>query len=131
METKMRSLVMAALVALFTAGCLSPAALTRDARRIGGKIAPAARAFAGDTRRIVRCAGQAADDAALAARVRAALAMRKGLDGSTLHLACEDGVIRLSGKVRSAAQKRLAAEVARNTVGVRGLANHLKVLDRS
>lgn len=123
----MRGQSAAALAALFTAGCLSPSALTRDARGIGRQVAPAARAFAGSTGSIVRCAGQAADDAALTARARAALAMRKGLEGSTLHLSCEEGVIRLTGCVRSAGQKRLAAEVARNTVGVTSVENHLGV----
>ena len=119
------------LAVFFTAGCMSPSALTRDARRMSGRVAPAARAFARSTRRIVGYAGQAADDAALAARVHAALAMSKGLEGSVIHLSCEDGVIRLTGRVQSLAQKRVAAQVARNTVGVAGLENDLKVPDRS
>jgi osmotically-inducible protein OsmY len=117
----------AAAAALFTAGCMSPAALTRGAKGISGKVTPAARAFANGTRRVVRYAGQAADDAALAARVKAALAMRKGLDGSSIQVVSEEGVVRLSGHVRNASQKHLAAEAARNTTGVAGVTNGLKV----
>src|SRR5437879_355369 len=113
----MRQQISAILAALFTAGCINSSALTRGAKRIGGKVTPAARAFADGTRRVVRFAGQAADDATLAARVKAALTMRKGLEGSTVQVLAEEGVIRLTGGVRNAGQKRLAAEVARDTVG--------------
>jgi osmotically-inducible protein OsmY len=127
----MRQQISAVLAALLTAGCMSPAALTRGAKRIGGTVTPAARAFADGTRRVVRYAGQAADDAALAARVKAAFMMRKGLAGSAIQVLAEEGVIRLTGRVRNASQKRLAAEVARNTEGVAGVVNGLKVTNRS
>src|SRR5260370_22760354 len=90
------------LVGLLTAGCLSPAALTRGAKRIGGTVSPVAHAFTDGTRRIVRYAGQAADDAGLAARVKAAIMMHKGLEGSGIQVLAEERVIRLTGHLRNA-----------------------------
>ena len=116
--------------ALCTAGCLRPSAVTRGARGIERKVMPAARAFASGTRRVVSYAGGAADDAALAAKVQAALIMRKGLDGGVIHVQSEENGIRLTGHVSSPGQKRLAAEVARNTVGVASVVNCLQVTRR-
>jgi hyperosmotically inducible periplasmic protein len=127
----MRQQISTALAALLTAGCMSTAALTRGAKRIGGTVTPAARAFADGTRRVVRYAGQAADDASLTARVKAAFMMYKGLEGNAIQVLAEDRVIRLTGHVRTTRQKQLAAEVARNTVGVAGVANDLRVINRS
>jgi osmotically-inducible protein OsmY len=109
------------------AGCVRPAAVTREARAVQGKVTPVARAFANGTRRLVRYAGQTADDAALAAKVRAALTVHKGLDEGEIRVDVEEGVVRLSGRVSSAARKQLAGEVARNTVGVAAIENRLKV----
>lgn len=117
--------------AVSAAGCLSPSAVTRGARRISGGVAPAARAFAGGTGRLVQFAGQAAEDAALAARVHAAIAMRKGLEGSSISASCEEGRVRLTGRVGCEGQKRLAAGVARSTVGVKAVENRLRVSPRS
>jgi osmotically-inducible protein OsmY len=127
----MRKPLLAVLAPLFTAGCLSPAALTRGAKGISGKVTPMARAFADGTRRVVRYAGTAADDAALAARVRAALVMRKGLEGCSIQVLAQEGVIRLTGSVQNASQKAVATGVARNTVGAAGVVNRLTVVRRS
>lgn len=116
------------MLVLFTAGCVSPAALTRGARGIGGRVTPVAQSFANGTRRVVRLAGQAAEDTALAARVKAALGMHKGLEGCALHIGSEEGVIRLTGTAPSPGKKRLAGEVARGTVGVAGVRNCLRVI---
>src|SRR5205807_2474753 len=91
-------------------GCGSPASRS-GTRGIGGRVTPAARAFASGTRRVVRFAGQAADDAALAARVKAALAIHKGLEGCAIHVGSEDSVICLMGTASNRGQKQLAAEV--------------------
>lgn len=117
-------------LALLTAGCVRPAALTRGARDLGGHVTPAARAFAGSTRRIVRWASQSAEDAALAARVKAALGMRKGLAGCAIHVACQEGVVCLTGAALRPGQKRLAGEVVAGTVGVDAVRNRLRVTER-
>ena len=108
-------------------GCVRPAAVTRGAHALQGKVTPVARSFADGSRRLVRYAGQAADDAAVAAKVRAALAIRKGLDEGEIRVDVEESVVRLSGRVSSSARKEAAAEVARNTVGVTRVVNRLKV----
>jgi osmotically-inducible protein OsmY len=120
--------LMAVSAFLTLAGCVRPAAVTREAHAIQGRVTPAARAFTDGTRRLVRYAGQAADDAALAAKVKAALTVRKGLDEGEIHVHVEEGAVRLTGRVSSAARKKLAAEVARSTVGVTRVENRLKVL---
>jgi osmotically-inducible protein OsmY len=98
---------------------------------MGGRVRPAARGFAGATQRIVRFAGQAADGAVLAARVQAALAMHKGLEGCVIHVRAEEGGICLTGTAPTPGQQRLAAEVARQTVGVAGVHNRLRVVRRA
>jgi osmotically-inducible protein OsmY len=121
----------AILLVLLLAGCISPAAVTRSPGAIGGRVTPAARAFARGARRLVRYAGQAADDAALAARVKAALAMHKGLEGCDIHVGAENNVISLTGAASSREQKILAAQVARETASVTGVVNCLSVAHRS
>jgi osmotically-inducible protein OsmY len=117
-----------AVVVLLTSGCARPNALQRGARAVRGKVAPMARAFTEGSRRLVRYAGQSAEDATLLARLKTALAVRKGLDEGEIHLDVEEGVVRLSGRVSSAARKRSVAEVVRNTVGVTKVDNRLKVI---
>jgi osmotically-inducible protein OsmY len=97
------------------------------ARAVRGKVTPVAQAFTDGTRRLVRSAGQAAEDATLAAKVKAALTVRKGLDEGEIRVDVEEGVVRLSGRVSSRARQEAAAEVARNTVGVTRVVNRLKV----
>jgi osmotically-inducible protein OsmY len=109
------------------AGCVRPAAVTRGARAIQGRVTPVARALTDGTRRLVRSAGQSADDVALAAKVKAALMVRKGLDEGEIRVHVEEGVVRLNGRVASRDRKQRAAEVARNTVGVVRVENRLKV----
>src|SRR4029079_812317 len=90
-EPQMKILLVA-IVAFTLAGCVRPAAVTRSAHAIEGHVSPAARAFTEGTRRLVRYAGQSAEDAALAAKVKAALAVRKGLDEGKIAVHVEEGV---------------------------------------
>jgi osmotically-inducible protein OsmY len=116
------------MVLLLAGGCMRPNALQRGARAVRGKVTPMARAFTDGSRRLVRYAGQTAEDAALLARLRTALAVRKGLDEGEIHMDVEEGVVRLTGQVSSAARKRTVAEVVRNTVGVTKVDNRLKIV---
>ena len=84
-----------------------------------------ARAFSDGSRRLVRCAGQAADDAALVARVKTARALCK--EGE-IQVRAEEGVVRLSGRVSSSGRQQLAVEIARSTPGVNRVENRLKVI---
>jgi hyperosmotically inducible periplasmic protein len=113
------------LVGLLVAGCVRPSAVTETASDIQQKVTPAAREIAETSQRLVRRAGQAADDAALTAKVRGVLLTRRGLDAEKITVTVRRGAVRLSGSVPSAAQKREAGEIARETVGVESVTNRL------
>src|SRR2546423_14720630 len=86
----MRYLIPIAAADICAGGCVKSQAVTRGARKIQHRARPAARAFAEGSRRLVRFAGQAANDAALAARVQAALMLRKGLAQSEIQVDVEE-----------------------------------------
>lgn len=69
-----------------------------------------------------------ASDAWLAAKVRSALLYTRNVDAANAHVAAKDGAVTLTGTASSAAQKALAAEVARNVEGVKDVENDLKVV---
>jgi osmotically-inducible protein OsmY len=84
------------------AGCNS-----QDARNLGQ-----------DTAHLARDTGQALEGATLDGKVRAVLALRKGVDMSNLQIEAKDGVVTLHGHVRDKAEK----ERVRATVdGIRGV----------
>jgi osmotically-inducible protein OsmY len=122
-----RSHLLPALALVVLAGCSNPSALSRDAERLQETVTPAARKISEGSQRMVRAAGQAADDAALAAKVKGVLMMRKGLDEREIRIHAEAGVIRLTGRVPTQAQKRLAGEATREIEGVTAVDNHLRV----
>src|SRR5215210_4703882 len=109
----MRPLMLALIAVSLSAGCLSTAALTRGAKRIHQTVTPAAEKIGRGSRRLVHAAGMAADDAALGAKVKAMLMLRKGLDSRGIRVHCEAGAARLTGTVPTADQKRLATEGTR------------------
>jgi hyperosmotically inducible periplasmic protein len=115
------------LLGLLVAGCVRPSAVTETASDIQHKVTPAARDLAENSQRLVRAAGRAADDAALSARLRGILLSRRGLDVGKITITSRRGVVRLRGSVPSAAQKRLAGDIVRETVGVRDVINRLRV----
>jgi osmotically-inducible protein OsmY len=119
--------VLPAFAALLLTGCSNPSAITRDAERVGEKVTPAVRKISESSQRVVRAASRAADDATLAAKVKGALMMRKGLDEREVRVRADEGVIRLTGRVPNRAQKRLAGEAAREVEGVTGVENRLRV----
>lgn len=119
------------LLSLLAAGCVRPSAVTETASDIRRKVTPAARAIADDSQKLVRAAGRAADDAALAAKLRGILLSRRGLAAGRIDVTSRRGVVRLRGSVRTAAQKRLAADTVRETVGVREVINRLAVTEGS
>jgi osmotically-inducible protein OsmY len=123
----MRRTLLPISLIVVSAGCVRSSAVSRGAHAIRGKVSPVARAFSDGSRRLVRYAGQAADDATLVAKVKAALTFCKGGDAGEIQVCAEEGVIRLSGRVSSSARKHLAGEIARNTMGVTSVENRLKV----
>jgi osmotically-inducible protein OsmY len=123
----MRPYALLLVLAMTMTGCVSPSAVTQSASRLKQRVEPAARKIATGSQRLVRAAGQAADDAALAAKVKSVLLTRKGVAGRSIHVRADDGAIQLTGRVPSLAEKRLASQIARDTVGVKAVDNRLKV----
>lgn len=73
-------------------------------------------------------AGQAIGDAGVTAKVHAQLAADEGLRTLTgIDVTTENGVVRLSGEVPTAADRRRAEEVAMKVDGVRSVRNDLRV----
>lgn len=73
-------------------------------------------------------AGAAISDSWITSKVKASYLVSNNLDGLKIGVDTKDGMVRLSGEVPSAEQKRLAEETARNIRGVRGVdADALKV----
>jgi osmotically-inducible protein OsmY len=70
-------------------------------------------------------------DAALTAAVKARLAADPEVDAFAIDVDTVDGVVTLSGKVESAAQRDEAAELARGTDGVSEVVNRIEVGPRA
>jgi len=71
-------------------------------------------------------AGEAMDDSAIAAKVRAKLFNDPLLHGFTISVETADGVVNLRGEVDKVAEKDHATEVARSVEGVKGVVNQLE-----
>jgi osmotically-inducible protein OsmY len=63
-------------------------------------------------------AGQALGGLTLAGKVNTALALRKDVDTSGLHVEAKDGVVTVSGHVKTSDEKGRIFDVINNTVGV-------------
>ena len=74
-----------------------------------------------------RTVGEAAGDAAVTAKVKAALLAEKGVDGMRINVDTRDGNVTLSGNVPEPAQVERATQVARGIEGVKGVDNRLRV----
>jgi osmotically-inducible protein OsmY len=73
-----------------------------------------------------RTTGQAADDAALTAKVKAKIAAEAGLkDAAKIDVTTNRGVVQLSGFVESLDELKRAAEAARKVEGVQQVRNDL------
>lgn len=73
-------------------------------------------------------AGRAAADVALAAKVKAAIATRKGMEGSHVDVDAHQGAVTLKGTVQTRAQADEADSVARETAGVTAVTDQLNLL---
>lgn len=74
-----------------------------------------------------RTVGEAAGDAAVTAKVKAALLAEKGVDGMRINVDTRDGNVTLSGNVPEPAQIERATQVARGVEGVKDVDNRLRV----
>src|SRR5689334_21781143 len=71
-----------------------------------------------DTRQLAQHTGQALGSASLAAKVNSALAMRKGVDMSGLHVDVQGGTVTLGGHVRNREER---TRIVDTVEGVRGV----------
>jgi hyperosmotically inducible periplasmic protein len=68
---------------------------------------------------------RAAENAALTAKVKAALATRKGLKGADIHVETNGSAVTLKGDVNTREQAKEAVQVAKGTAGVTTVNNQL------
>jgi hyperosmotically inducible protein len=71
--------------------------------------------------------GQAIDDTAITAKVKAAMVQDKDVPASNVSVETVKGEVRLSGFVKSSYEKQRAEQLALQTQGVRSVANGLVV----
>src|SRR5262245_32439327 len=74
-----------------------------------------------------RTVGEAVGDAAVTAKVKAALLAEKGVDGMKINVDTRDGNVTLSGDVPEQSQIERATQVARGIDGVKAVDNKLRV----
>ena len=74
-----------------------------------------------------RTIGEVTGDAAVTAKVKAALLAEKGVDGMKINVDTRDGNVILTGNVPEPAQVEKATQVARGIEGVKAVDNQLKV----
>jgi hyperosmotically inducible protein len=72
-------------------------------------------------------AGEAIDDAALTARVKAAFVADKKVSALNIRVESDRGEVHLSGVARDSDEMRQAVQVARNVRGVRSVRNDIVV----
>ena len=73
-----------------------------------------------------RTVGEATGDAAVTAKVKAALLAEKGVDGMKINVDTRDGNVTLTGNVPEPAQVERATQVARGIEGVKAVDNQLR-----
>jgi hyperosmotically inducible protein len=108
-HTKIRALVLGALIALGAAGCANSPPAT----------------YAGNNQE--RTATQSMSDGALSAKIKTAFAVDSGVNASDIKVDSMRGVVTLTGTVKTAAERDKAISIARDTKGVVEVKNHIKV----
>jgi len=71
--------------------------------------------------------GELVDDAAITTKVKAAFTKDKDVSALAVHVNTDNGVVRLSGDVKSNTEKMKAERLARDVEGVRAVTNNLSV----
>jgi hyperosmotically inducible protein len=116
--------VMAALLAApFLAACGDRNAADTTAM----KMNRGAEKVAGATDRTTTQAANMVDDAAITAKVKAAVLAEPGLKTLQIDVDTKDGVVTLSGTVDSSALKDRASQVTQNVNGVRSIVDNLAI----
>ncbi|MGE0857835.1 MAG: BON domain-containing protein [Gammaproteobacteria bacterium] len=84
-------------------------------------VSAPAPALAEDARQTVKTAGQEAADTWITAKVKSTLLYSTHVEGRDIEVSTHDGVVTLSGRAGSGAQRALAIELATNIRGVRSV----------
>jgi len=71
-----------------------------------------------DVKNVAQDVGNSLSGLSLAGKVNTALALRKDVDMKNLHIEAKDGVVTVTGHVKSADEKGRVFDVIYNTVGV-------------
>jgi osmotically-inducible protein OsmY len=80
-----------------------------------------------DAKSLATHAGAAISGMTLAAKVNTALALRKDVDMSGLHIEAKDGTVTVSGHVANEKERRLVLDTVNGTKGVDKLVDQLRI----
>lgn len=80
-----------------------------------------------DAGRLGKTVGKAVGNGQLAGRVNAALANRKGVDMSGLHIEAENGVVTVGGHVRNAEEKKRVLDTVNDQRDVKKVVDKLRI----
>lgn len=108
-QTKIRALVLGALIAVGAAGCANEPPAT----------------YAGNKQE--RTVTQSMSDGALSAKIKTAFVTDSGVNAGDIKVDSMRGVVTLTGTVKTAAERDKAISIARDTKGVVEVKNHIKV----
>jgi hyperosmotically inducible protein len=92
-------------------------------RVFGAAIVVATLTLAGCARAVT----QYTDDATITTRVKTALLNDRSVNGSTIDVSTANGVVTLSGSVRTAQERERAVAIARSTGGVADVRSMLQI----
>lgn len=108
-----------------------PGSVGTSGRDAGEPIADAARERGAEIgERVGAAAGRAAEllsDGAITAKIKSKIALDDTLEAGGVHVATTDRVVTLSGTVATAALRRRAVQLARETDGVKQVKDELRV----
>jgi hyperosmotically inducible protein len=111
-------------LALLAAGCDQP---NRSSETTGQKIDRAADKMAAATKDATAKTANAADDAAVTTKVKAALFAEPGLKTLQINVDTQDAIVTLQGTVDSDTLRQRAVQIATSTNGVRQVVDKLVI----
>jgi hyperosmotically inducible protein len=121
--------VVATVAAVLLAGCdrETKQAVTEAGAEIRREAKEAGAQAKQSLKEVGEAAGQAAGDAAITARVKAALHAEKDVKSRDINVETFQGKVVLTGKVSDQAQSQLAMQIAQSVDGVESVDNRLTV----
>jgi hyperosmotically inducible protein len=87
--------------------------------------------FKGEAKSASHKMGQEVNDTSTTTKIKSKLLADKNTSGLAISVTTTNGVVTLSGKVKSDSEKELAEQIARNTAGVADVHNELTVSSNS